>query len=642
MIAIKENVLCICRGCQYETNNSGKYVSIATRIRHRRRDKKFKNNYIPPNIPLHNNDIITSSRAESTNISEDNDQNDSPEIMEVSSNSELTSIINDNNQNEPINENTLYSSSSEKENNEVEDNEEGEDNNEEYDSNSNKGYNNNSNEEYDNEECDDHNDDEYIDDEEYDTNGKFDKNDEEYDSDQEEDNSRYEYTSSEKYVTNNGKIGDVFDGDRYKFLAASAGVTCYDAVLQETFILRSHILSCSSDIPALSKVICLSGHNAYYGCHFYYLCEIYSSTAKHIYFPLQPPRGYNGTNYNPNNLPMRSYTSYLQDIEAVENRGRVRNRIIHEQGVNGHSILLELQSIDFPTSFSIDIMHALFENIAPHMFRHFNEKFFNNEELNDTNYKISSDSWNEITKIIEQNRKNMPMGFGRPPINILKYHSAFKAEDWYNWIVLYSLPLLHNYLPIRHINGWARFVRMTQLCLELTISRFTMGNMAIFDREKVLNIFQKGFPLEHTFSFSNTGEKLHPLFQKYNITDSEIRKVITKHIQKYDKLQTESGAKLLVDKNAHLSRAPVDFKEHEFYSQILYYFVHELNNELSMLAFVQWIKTPEKLSNNILFFHYFGKISVINVAAIDCCMEFLEIAVNKFIIIDRENRISFR
>jgi hypothetical protein len=117
--------------------------------------------------------------------------------------------------------------------------------------------------------------------------------------------------------------------DYYKY---SAGVTCYDAASQETFILRSHILLCSGDIPALSKVMCLSGHNAYYRCRFCYLCEIYSSTTKHIYFPLQPPRGYDGTNYDPNNLPMRSHASYLQDIEAVENRGRVRNRIMHERG----------------------------------------------------------------------------------------------------------------------------------------------------------------------------------------------------------------------------------------------------------------------------------------------------------------------
>ncbi|CAB4467033.1 unnamed protein product [Rhizophagus irregularis] len=283
MIAIKENVLCICRGCLYETNNSGKYVSIATRTRHRRRDKKFKNNYIPPNIPLHNIDITTPSRVESTNISEDNDQNDSPEIMEVSSNSESTSIINDNNQNEPINENTLYSSSSEEENNEVEDNEEDEDNNEEYDSDNNEGYDNNSNEEYDNEECDDHYDEEYIDDEEYDTNGEFDDNDEEYDSDQEEDNSGS--IPKEFYLSDNLIKG-----------------------LQLLYVKEKHTLSNEA------------------------FNEIMRIFAKHIYFPLQPPRGYDGTNYDPNNLPMRSHASYLQDIEAVENRGRVRNRIMHERG----------------------------------------------------------------------------------------------------------------------------------------------------------------------------------------------------------------------------------------------------------------------------------------------------------------------
>ncbi|CAG8632610.1 15479_t:CDS:2, partial [Funneliformis caledonium] len=129
---------------------------------------------------------------------------------------------------------------------------------------------------------------------------------------------------------------------------------------------------------------------------------------------------------------------------------------------------------------------------------------------------------------------------------------------------------------------------------------------------------------ECAFSFSATKEELHSLFQEYNMTKAEVRKVkqyyataldltmndvslITEYIQKYGKLRTKSsvliGSKLanrggdvarnnysialLVDKNAHLSRAPVDFEEHEFYSQILYYFVYEYNNELSMLAFVQ-------------------------------------------------------
>ncbi|CAG8716739.1 6875_t:CDS:2, partial [Gigaspora rosea] len=141
-----------------------------------------------------------------------------------------------------------------------------------------------------------------------------------------------------------------------------------------------------------------------------------------------------------------------------------------ETGVNGQSILFELHSIDFPASFPVDIMHALFENVAQHMFRHFTSKFYNNEKLNDTGYKISTHNWNKIGKIMEHNRKTMPLEFGRPPINIQRYYNGFKAENWYNWTVLYSLPLFQNHLPAKYINGWAKFVRATQLCLEPTIT----------------------------------------------------------------------------------------------------------------------------------------------------------------------------
>ncbi|CAI2198424.1 10112_t:CDS:2, partial [Funneliformis geosporum] len=192
---------------------------------------------------------------------------------------------------------------------------------------------------------------------------------------------------------------------------------------------------------------------------------------------------------------------------------------------------------------------------------------------------------------IEQNQKMMPKEFGRHPINIQKYYSAFKAEDWYNWIVLYSISLLYDYLPERYINGWAKFVKATQLCL----------------KPKIFSIFQeetKILPLERAFNFSTTEEELHSPSQKYNMIKTEVRKVkqyyataldlmmnevskIIEHIQKYGKPRTKSealissklvnrkgdiarnnysiAAKLLVNKNAHLLKAHYDFKEHEFY-----------------------------------------------------------------------------
>ncbi|CAB4431746.1 unnamed protein product [Rhizophagus irregularis] len=159
--------------------------------------------------------------------------------------------------------------------------------------------------------------------------------------------------------------------------------------------------------------------------------------------------------------------------------------------------------------------------------------------------------------------------------------------------------------------------------------------------EKIFRIFQKEpriLPLERVFSFSMTEEELHSPFQKCIMTKSEIRKVkqyymtaldltmndigeITEHIQKYGKLRTKLGAligskyvnnnkgdvarnnysiaaKLLVDKNAHRPRAPVDFEEREFYGQVLYYFVHEFRGELSMLAFIHWIRNPEMLGSH--------------------------------------------
>ncbi|CAJ0873262.1 5890_t:CDS:1, partial [Entrophospora sp. SA101] len=41
----------------------------------------------------------------------------------------------------------------------------------------------------------------------------------------------------------------------------------------------------------------------------------------------------------------------------------------------------------------------------------------------------------------------MPLDFGHPPIDIQRHLAALKAEDWLNWVVLYSLPLLQGHLP---------------------------------------------------------------------------------------------------------------------------------------------------------------------------------------------------
>jgi len=109
--------------------------------------------------------------------------------------------------------------------------------------------------------------------------------------------------------------------------------------------------------------------------------------------------------------------------------------------------LFELASIEFPASFPVDIMHGLFENVTPAMFRHWSGTF--SKENQDSDYILPSSFWVEIGRLMEKNRKNMPLDFGRPPIDIQRHSGAFKAEDWTNWVMLYSLPLLQGHLPER-------------------------------------------------------------------------------------------------------------------------------------------------------------------------------------------------
>ncbi|CAB4494592.1 unnamed protein product [Rhizophagus irregularis] len=57
----------------------------------------------------------------------------------------------------------------------------------------------------------------------------------------------------------------------------------------------------------------------------------------------------------------------------------------------------------------------------------------------------------------------MPIEIGRPPCDIFKYHNGYKAVEWRNWIILFSLPLLKVYLDKRHLQGWANFVKAVKL-----------------------------------------------------------------------------------------------------------------------------------------------------------------------------------
>ncbi len=94
------------------------------------------------------------------------------------------------------------------------------------------------------------------------------------------------------------------------------------------------------------------------------------------------------------------------------------------------------------------------------MYRHWSGNFFSKKqsELNtDSSYYLENSIWKAISSELIKNHKEMPGEFGRVPIS-LHHHKGYKAEDWMNWTILYSIPLLKNYLP-----SW--YVKV--ICLDL-------------------------------------------------------------------------------------------------------------------------------------------------------------------------------
>src|SRR6266498_2575152 len=91
----------------------------------------------------------------------------------------------------------------------------------------------------------------------------------------------------------------------------------------------------------------------------------------------------------------------------------INNLIYLILGIKEKSILFELQSIEFPRSFPIDIIHLFFENVVSHMFKLWSNQFFK-DNSNIFPFILSKSSWEEIGQKMNENKKNISLEFGRP------------------------------------------------------------------------------------------------------------------------------------------------------------------------------------------------------------------------------------
>ena len=146
-----------------------------------------------------------------------------------------------------------------------------------------------------------------------------------------------------------------------ELLQLEAGVPrVHDGSNESLFTLHAYLCLCSGDLPAIAKMMGLSGHNSYDHCRF---CQAPGIYAGHVYCPLKSPRGWQEHfQMDPNNLPHRTDTEYRMAANRLNFQYNPINNET-EYGVRHISSFFRLRSINFPQSFPIDVMHLIFENV---------------------------------------------------------------------------------------------------------------------------------------------------------------------------------------------------------------------------------------------------------------------------------------
>ena len=163
----------------------------------------------------------------------------------------------------------------------------------------------------------------------------------------------------------------------------------------------------------------ISEHNSYQYCP---LCKCKGIYSRHAYCPLQSPADWpdQAFDHNLNNLELRSDEEYREGLRQLDySYSAVPPRALPDSGVTQYSSFCELFTIHFPRSFPIDIMHLVFVNVLPKLFRWWTGDFLNKSDDTDEedeegdNIRLSDTIWKQIGEDMANSRSTISSSYGR-------------------------------------------------------------------------------------------------------------------------------------------------------------------------------------------------------------------------------------
>ena len=217
--------------------------------------------------------------------------------------------------------------------------------------------------------------------------------------------------------------------------------------------IRCALICVSCDLPATRKACGFTSFSSLHGCSKCmkkFTCDVFGTKAD-----------YSG--FERDTWQMRTHTLHLQQVSKFDDARTANDHQEIEKmyGVR-YSELLRLPYFDIIEYHVIDPMHNMLLGTGKYLMTMWKD----NGILTKAHFEYIQD---------EVNSMNVPANVGRIPYKISSNFGGFTADQWKNWILIYSTLCLKELLPTDHYQCWLLFQDACCSLLQPSISAIQLS-----------------------------------------------------------------------------------------------------------------------------------------------------------------------
>lgn len=254
-------------------------------------------------------------------------------------------------------------------------------------------------------------------------------------------------------------------------------------------IVYCHVIHELSDLQARRKLCLLKGVNGCLPCAYCYIKGVRNEARNTLYYPnyviikkrkrTGEPRSVKKHFWKAASLPLRDEIETHHHFKVLEDLRDSGTRKELEEYMKNTGIVGEAQIFKrFPSmkpylSLPVDLMHLLFENIAPFIV---NIWLGEVDTEGEHSYLKSGPAYRAVNEILAKSGVGIDPSIRKP--RDLTQKGLWKAEEWRTFVTITSLVALHDLIPDSILRGWWWFSQICDLSMRPRLDKSDMESLS--------------------------------------------------------------------------------------------------------------------------------------------------------------------